>query len=295
MTKYLTLYVLILFVFSGCKGFGGETATTDTVVVAEAGDASGLPLPEVPDFMVDPEERVAFVVEHFWEAMDFSDSEAAADTVMIEQSFANFIGILPMATTDDARRAVGSLMDKASVNKESLYLVMNLAESYLNDPNSPMRNEDIYILFLENVAEKNYFDDYQKAHAADALETAMLNRPGTMAADFGMQLRDGKSGTLHQLVAGDTTLVVFYDSDCTHCHETMTRLASMQNHYKIMAVDVVGNRAKWESDCVNLPDNWIVGISTDNLQDKNRYSFPALPALYLLSPSSIVISKDIRF
>ena len=58
-----------------------------------------------------------------------------------------FLGATLMAEPATARNAVNGLLDKAAIYPKQLALIDWLAGKYLDDPNSPMRNEDIYIMF----------------------------------------------------------------------------------------------------------------------------------------------------
>ena len=93
----------------------GGSSTTSGAGAAESG-AAGYPLPAVPDSITDPVKRAEFAVMHYWDRYDFRGREQLSDTVYVEQSLVDFWALLSMAEPATA-------------------------------PNSPMRNEDIYIMF----------------------------------------------------------------------------------------------------------------------------------------------------
>ncbi len=84
---------------------------------------------------------------HYWDRYDFRGREQLSDTVYVEQSLVDFWALLSMAEPATARNAVNGLLDKATIYPKQLALIDWLAGKYLDDPNSPMRNEDIYIMF----------------------------------------------------------------------------------------------------------------------------------------------------
>lgn len=84
---------------------------------------------------------------HYWDRYDFRGREQLSDTVYVEQSLVDFWALLSMAEPATARNAVNELLDKAAIYPKQLALIDWLAGKYLDDPNSPMRNEDIYIMF----------------------------------------------------------------------------------------------------------------------------------------------------
>lgn len=79
-----------------------------------------------------------------------------------------------------------------------------MADKYLYDPNSPIRNEEFYIPVLECMVTSPLLDDTGKIRPRDRLALAQKNRPGTQALDFTYTLASGKQGTLHGLSADYT-------------------------------------------------------------------------------------------
>ena len=61
---------------------------------------------------------------------------------------------------------------------------VGLFEKYLYDPNSPMRNEELYIPALEAMIASERLGEADKVRARYRLELARRNRPGTPATDF---------------------------------------------------------------------------------------------------------------
>ena len=144
---------IVCVVCSGCNSFhgrqrathGGDNSSADTL----QGSPRELPLPEVPALLTAPEERAAYVLEHFWDGMDFRDTLRSRDRLFMEQCFVNFLSLFPHALPQSLPSPVGRLLQRAAVDSVAFRLVNSLAEHYLDDPNSHMRNEEHYILFLE--------------------------------------------------------------------------------------------------------------------------------------------------
>ena len=103
-------------------------------------------LPEVPVFLTDPAERAAYLAVHYWDYFNFADTTLISRPEITEQAFVDFISILPY--TAKAQVAVDTLFRRAMVKKEMLYHFISLADKYLYEPNSPMCDEELYILVL---------------------------------------------------------------------------------------------------------------------------------------------------
>ena len=101
------------------------------------------------------------VAVHFWD--DAELLRAPVDSAAVEQQFADFLGLLYVVEPDTQAKAVAALMRGSSQQE----LISQYTEHYLYDPNSPLRSEELYILFVRqmikiyriNVAERVLFQE----------------------------------------------------------------------------------------------------------------------------------------
>lgn len=243
----------------------------------------------------DPAEQLSYALSHFWDSVEFSDTTVSLDRDFMEQKFANYIALLPYFDSIQAQSSVAAMMTGASKDGEVYKMMCEIAEHYLDDPNSPMRSEELYVLFLRHIAESERCDEAQRERASHRLRQAAKNRRGSRCADFRIFDRRGVSTTLHEVIAADTTLVMFYDPDCSQCKELTGRLreSPSSSRFPILAVDVAGNRGLWDATKADLPENWRVAFALDPVDDEEIYVLPALPSFYLLAPDGTVLLKDI--
>lgn len=254
-----------------------------------------LPMPIVPDTLRSVEARAAYVVAHYWEAMDFSDRRLSSDTAFIEQNFANFVAILNLTDRGSADNAIENLVDKAATDSMAFSLLTAIAGKYLDEPNSPMRNEELYIGFLKSFIDTSETTESERLRYENRLAEAMKNRRGTRAADFDFIDRDGVTCALSEAISkNDVTLLVFYDPDCSHCKEIIGRIADipLANGVGVLAIDAEGDRNRWEVTKSTMPVGWRVGFATTPILDQELYSLPASPTIYLLDRDATVIMKD---
>lgn len=294
MMRNIAIMVLVIggVLLAACGGKRLDHPETAPVKVETDGN---LPLPSVPDSLTTPEERAAFVAAHFWDGMDWHDRRLSLDTAFMEQNFANYLTILPYADDNARRRSVASLMKSASADREAHAFLAWVAEHYLADPNSPMRSEDVYMIFLEEFVKSSLFDEAKRTRYEYQLERTLKNRPGSTAADFAMTDRDGKRLTLLKAAAQkEGTLVLFYDPECEHCKEILGEIAGWRfpDELQVLAIDVTGDAERFERTKGNYPVGWRVAFATDPIEDDDLYAFPALPSIYLLDGEGRVILKD---
>lgn len=222
---------------------------------------------------------------------------AATDTLQDSEKtdslFIHFIASLPSERAAKADR-IKSLMAKASAIPQNFILIYDIADRLLAYPESEQRNDETYILFLEEVLKSPLLKGAEKERAEYRLEMALKNRPGTKSADFNFIDTEGNPHTLHDIRIDGRLLLLFYDPDCDHCVETINALKTtvLPDNIKIMAIDITGDKELWERTKNSIPANWISGFATDPIEDSETYIFQAMPTLFLLDKEKTVILKD---
>lgn len=283
----------------------GCTPTTDRQLTEDGNpeaQGSELPLPDVPSTLREPAERARFIIEHFWDAMDFTDSSRALNDDFMELNFANFVSVFPYAAEDARRSAVDRLMTAAAIDSAAYCKLADVAEKYLYEPNSPMLSEEYYILFLEKLTQSPVLGQYGTIRYRYQLEAALKNRPGTIASDFAYVTRDGRRMRLSTTPVGEgaSLLLIFYDPECEHCKDIMNALsgdavlaaAAAEGRLTILAMYADGNRPLWERTVHTLPEEWTAGFVTDDIHENQTYVLRAMPTLFLLDADKRIVMKD---
>lgn len=253
-------------------------------------------LPDVPVTLTAPEDRAAYLSLHYWDHFDFADTSLISRPEITEQAFVDFVSILPH--TPRAQESVDTLFRRASAGKEMLYHFISLGDKYLYEPNSPMHDEELHILFLRALINRPGLEETDRMRFRYLLEMALKNRPGDVAADFTVVCRDGRSRKLSDIKAG-YVLVYFNDPDCEDCRR-MKELLSLSpvvnallesGRLKLLSVCVEGKTPAWEK--AEFPAGWMDGYDDgQRLTREQVYDLKAMPTLYLLDAEKRVILKD---
>ena len=297
---YFIGIVLSVVVIVSCGG-GKSTEGAGCVINQQHGNIIGdeadlkVYIPEIPDSIVDPDKRLEYAVVHYWDQYSFSDKETAQDTISLEQSFSNYISLLDAVNESVKDKSVDRFVAKALINNdETSQLVDDVVRKYLDEPNSPMRNEDLFIVFLGNMVSSENVPEAIRLRAEYSLKQAMKNRSGMKGADFPVLTLSGERTTFIKELKGDTTLVMFYDPDCEQCKEISTQLSRtpLPETLKIFAIDVAGDKSLWEKTKNLFPADWKVGYAEISLEDEGLYTFRALPTFYIFASDGKVILKD---
>jgi hypothetical protein len=257
-------------------------------------------LPEVPVMLTTPEQRMAYVVEHYWDHFDFRDTAYIHLPDITEQAAVDFMDLLQRVPQDEALSALENLAGKAAVEPRMMSHLWEIFYRYWHDPNSPMKNEDMFILLCRGVEQTPEVAGYLRDRAAYLRNLAEKNRPGMVAADFVYTLESGKQGRLHQVKA-EYTLVFFYNPDCETCAEIKGMMRQSQllkelaanGRMKVLTLYPDEDVALWKEHLPEMADAWINGYDKGQvLTLEQRYDLSSIPSFYLLDKNKKVVLKD---
>ena len=286
------LYLLTAFALISCsdKSDKAEKPDTDSIPASVELDAHALPIPQVPDSITNPSEKIDYMMLHFWDEMDFNDASQISDTLLIEQTFSNFAYLLPNTSGTEAMdAAMAALVKRASVSPEAVSRVSEVAEKYLYDVESPLQSETLFGIFLEQLIKSrpNDADRYRFL-----LDEVKQNEVGSIAPDFRIA-----STSLSDAVSGHAyTILMFYEHDCADCQMTIkmmnadSNLAGLVNEGAINVVAIDLNTAN--DGYLPLPAGWI-GAQTSAPED--MYVMRRSPSIYLLDSDRRIVLKDTAY
>ncbi|MBD5358425.1 MAG: DUF5106 domain-containing protein [Bacteroides sp.] len=224
----------------------------------------------------------------------WGSSQAAALNDSTEQCVIDFIRRLPQIDPAVIQKEVDNFLDRSNIDESTYTAMYNLAGKYLNNLDSPMRDEEYYILFLNHAVNKGKLGEADKERARFRLEMAEKNRPGSKAPDFRVVTREGEQLNFLDLLSGGENIVVFYDPDCNHCVEVMEIIENEPSlkSKRIIAIDSETDRELWNATCMKLPQDWVVGFALDYIQDDDLFIFPEMPTIYVINGEGTIILKD---
>lgn len=291
---------------ASCRGTSNsnyaETGVKISDTVSDMSMVKELPLPVIPASINNPELRATYMARHFWDSLDFSNHTLTCDTAFMEQNFANFISVLQLVSPDSLQSIMVRFVNTAATDKDAISMVAGVAEKYLYDYNSPLRNENLYIAFAEAFTSSRSVSDVIKARTEYLREVSMKNRPGKKANDFAYITVDGIRHRISER-SECRTLLFFFDVDCDVCTSVVARMkASAQlkslvdaGQLRVLAIyaesDGNSDNEHWHKYTAdNMPQSWEVGKAMGELDD--IYDLQILPIAYLISPDGIVIEKD---
>ena len=276
--------------------------------------AKDRPFPQVviPAAYTDPDERISYAIEHYWDGFFGGDGRTDSARVLgvtkgeVEQALANYIGVLGRAPLPQAGKAVSGLFDalaakQAADTSNRVYLAMTeMVARYLYDPNSPLRDEDLYLPFVQKMAASPLTkEDMRTAYRYEA-QMCALNPRGSVAPDFVMTLRGGTQVRMHS-VRAERTLLFFSNPGCHNCKEIIDALQADGNvlnliregRLAVLNIYIDEDLDAWRSYMPIYPKEWLNGYDAAHiLRQDVLYNIRAIPSLYLLDAEKRILLKD---
>lgn len=243
-------------------------AQAQTKAQAPSQPQQSFPYPALPDTLRSVEQRAGYLSEHYWDNYNFADTLMLKSEEVTEQGFVNFIDILGRFSPAIAQKGIAGFTQRAFKNTAAKERFESLIEHYFENPQSPLRNDRIYLLFLEEMKNSPCFDEAEKERLAFKIKTTNKNLPGDIAINFNFKDENGKS---HQLsdYRDQKVILYFYDPDCENCHKVSAWLKQQTIPADIKVLKIIA-------------DNPISHI----------YSLRAMPTIFLLDKGNLVVLKD---
>lgn len=255
---------------------------------------------DIPIALTTPEARADFLVRHYWDNFDFSDTAYINKPDITEQAFADYINIFSHTEREAVSYSIDKVLDSASQNTEMFNYILGLYKKYLYDPNSPLRNEEYYIPVLNYIVNSDNVNAAEKTRSQYILDMVMKNRVGEKATNITYTLASGKTGTLYN-IRGNYTILMFHNPDCHTCGETIAHMKASpvingllnEKQLSVLAFYPDEDLEIWKKHLSDLPSEWVNGYDKNQFVEKNKlYDLKAIPTLYLLDKDKKILLKD---
>ena len=270
------------------------------------------PMLQIPSAYAEQEERIEYTVMHYWDGFFREDGKTDSARVLgirkaeVEQALANYIAVLNQAPLPLAQKGMSRMFDALSAKQISdtsarVYLAMTeMVSLYLYDPNSPLRDEDLYLPFVERMAASPLTGDDMRTACRYEAQMCSLNPRGSVAPDFAITLSDGSRVRMHSVKA-ERAILFFSNPGCTNCKEIIEALEADENvraqvssgRLAVLNVYVDEDIKAWRSYMPIYPREWVNGYDAAHILRKDGlYCIRAIPSLYLLDESKRILLKD---
>lgn len=301
---WLLLFTIIM---TACGGRFGKKA-------AAPAPSREFPEAQVPSILEEPQERIDWLVGHFWDRFIDPSLTHVQDSLHIggvpaeevEKQVGMFATLLQQASSAARKEAMDKVFTlsesytQAHPESEMLARLGELLRKYLYDPSSPVRDEESWLPFISRLCTSPLADPGMVPGYQWERDICLKNRPGSAAADFAFTDLQGRVRTLYGIQA-EYTLLIFGNPDCTGCRQIMTtlretpQLSQLVESGRLRVVDIYIDEdvAAWKAQGESYPKEWINGYDhLRRIQGERIYAVRAIPSIYLLDKEKTVLLKD---
>ena len=285
-------------------GFCFIVSMMATCCLAQEPDTAWIKMmPEIPLELTEPSQRAEYLITHFWDKFNFSDTVFLMTGDLTERCFVEYIDLLSLVPDETRNQSVQSLLEKSADTRNQFSFILHLSEKYLYEPESPLCDEEKLIPFLQFALGSSLLNDLEKLSLQYRLESISKNRIDSIANDFTYTLINGETGSLHAIRA-DYTLLYFNDPECDDCRMLIKKLIgspvisqfTWSGKLKIITVYVNDDLEMWKNHAHEVLVAWIYAYDAEQIiNDRTIYNIKRFPTLYLLDRDKKVILKDLNF
>ena len=265
MKTNISLILILCLLLGACKN---GNASSQSKSETPQDTIKAIKMPAIPQMMTAPEQRADFLAKHYWDNVNFADTNYIHHPEVTEQAWADYCDLLNHVPLETAQQAMRNVIDRTNVDKKVFTYITDLADKYLYDPNSPMRNEEFYIPVLEAMIASPVLNETEKIRPQARLKLAQKNRIGTKALNFTNTIEGLKNAPIINQLLQEKKLVLL-------------------SIYPDEELD------EWKKHLSEFPNEWINGYDKKfTIKEEQVYDLKAIPTLYLLDKDKTVLLKD---
>lgn len=219
--------------------------------------------PSAPETLSSLTDKSNYLVEHFWDSMDFKSQTTVDQNALID---AMKVYSVPMRWADlsKAEVATDKLIEKISKNPTLLTQFTKAAEEVLYGPRAEYWIDVVYMKFLDAFLKNKKIPEGRKIKYQKQLSTLHNTLVGQVAPTFEFTGKNNK--TERYMPMSTPTIVIFGDPTLPEWRivrlkmETSVPLRQAVEQGKLNIVYIVPFQMdNWENEVSNYPANWTVG------------------------------------
>lgn len=297
MKTNISLILILCLLLGACKN---GNASSQSKSETPQDTIKAIKMPAIPQMMTAPEQRADFLAKHYWDNVNFADTNYIHHPDITEQAWADYCDLLNHVPLSTAQEAIKRTIARTETEKKVFDYITGLADKYLYDPNSPLRNEEFYIPVLEAMISSSVLPETEKIRPQARIEMAYKNRVDTKALDFTYTLESGAQSTLYKIKSQYTVLFI-NNPGCHACTENIEALKDspiineliQKKQLTVLALYPDEELDEWRRHRDEFPQEWINGYDKSlTIKTQNLYDLKAVPTLYLLDANKKVLLKD---
>lgn len=216
-------------------------------------------------------EKSDYLVEHFWDKMDFK-ATAAVDQSALNHAFKVYATPLRFAEKNKASASVDKLIETLSKNSTLLLQFTKAAEENIYGPRSEVWIDEVYIKFLRALIKNKKIQQPRKDKYVKQLSMLEASSLGNKAPTFSFENIYGSESSYFPMAT--PSILIFANPGNTDWRlarlrmETNAQLSQAVEKGKINVLFIVPDKMdEWKEAVANYPQRWTLGYA-ENIGEK---------------------------
>lgn len=268
-----------------------QEAQDEAIVIAPLFD-----YPVAPEDLTDLNARTNWLMQHFWEGMDFK-KEQSVDQNALNDAFGVYTAAMQYADKKVTLASVDNLIKQLKKNPTLLLQFTKAAEENLYGPRAGVWIDEVYMKFLKATAECKKLPEARRIRYADQMRRLQNSMQGTRLANVKITDASGKESIWTP--SSPLNIIEFGSPDCDACRYAKNLFevdyafrkaledGKVSMTFVIISDDADGELMRMTS---NYPSTWAIGYNPDIVDE---IDIRDTPSFYIVDAAGKVIAKNI--
>lgn len=250
--------------------------------------------PSAPEDLEGLQERSDYLMDHFWDKMDFKKKQAV-DQNALNDAFYTYSTPMRFADASKVDASIAKLLSNISKNPVLSLQFAKAAEETLYGPRADYWNDEIYLRFVDNVLSNKGIKPERKKRFEDIKRRLTNSKVGALPAEFDYMTAEGKISHYHP--NGVITIIEFGSPENSDSRlsklkmETNVAFSSLVEKGKINVLFIITEpKEGWQQELKSYPSNWYTGASA---QAAELFDLRTIPSIYVIDREGKIAVKHI--
>ena len=238
------------------------------------------------------QEYLKGVIDHFYDRIDFTDTHLYNSSFLVDR-IADYVFYMNYSQDPAEQFTMHKKAVDVSISKVNDIDFKKDVIEFLTSQFAALKN-----LSMVDYLMTNYFDklpaDKQNAEFKQQIEESMAIAIGRVAPDFSWT-ENGKEMKLSELKDGQSYLLIFYSTACSHCLREVPQVFDFmkgKNKTKVIAFAMETSDDIWKNYIKNLP-GWhhVLGLNKWENKIARTYQITSTPTYFVLGMDKKIIAN----
>ena len=232
------------------------------------------------------------VVDHFFDKIDFTDTHLYNSSFLVDR-IADYVFYMNYSQNPDTqiqlhKKGVDVVIGKIANIDFKSDVIQFLISQFV-----ALKNLDLVDYLMQNHFNKLPIEK-QDVEFRKQVEDSMSIAIGKVAPDFSWT-ENGKQVSLSSLNDGQSYLLIFYSTTCSHCEREVPQVFEFmkgKNKTKVIAFAMETDDTKWQTFKTNLP-GWhhVLGLNKWENKTARKYQITSTPTYFVLGMDKKIIGN----